>query len=61
VLLFTIGFFYHLLADERDYTPRTVTDAEAAERASQMDQDFAPGTLAYRYWGSRDFALTPES
>jgi hypothetical protein len=32
-LLFTIGFFYHLLADERDYAPRTFTDREAAERA----------------------------
>jgi hypothetical protein len=54
-LLFTIGFFSPLLAAERDCAPRTFNDAEATERASQMDKDFAMGTLAYRYWGSRDF------
>jgi hypothetical protein len=44
-LLFTIGFFYHLLlADERDYAPRTFTDKEAAQWAASMDQDFDLGT-----------------
>ena len=53
-LLFTIGFFYHLLADERDYAPRTFTDREAAERAAAMDYEFELGTRPYRYWGPED-------
>jgi hypothetical protein len=53
-LLFTIGFFYHVLADERDYAPRTFTDREAAERAALMDRDFELGTRAYRYWSRQD-------
>jgi hypothetical protein len=53
-LLFTIGFFYHVLADERDYAPRTFTDRDAAERAAAMDQDFELGTRAYRYWSRQD-------
>ena len=55
-LLFTIGFFYHLLADERDYAPRTFTDREAAERAAAMDCEFELGTRPYRYWGPEDVA-----
>src|SRR5215207_1589363 len=55
-LLFTIGFFYYLLADERDYAPRTFTDREAAERAAAMDCEFELGTRPYRYWGPEDVA-----
>jgi hypothetical protein len=52
--LFVVGFFYHVLADERDYAPRTFTDREAAERAAAMDRDFDLGTRAYRYWSRQD-------
>jgi hypothetical protein len=52
--LFTIGFFYHVLADERDYAPRTFNDREAADRAAAMDPDFELGTRAYRYWSRQD-------
>jgi hypothetical protein len=47
-LLFTIGFFYHLLADERDYAPRTFTDREAAERARRwtVSSNSARGSTA---------------
>lgn len=58
-LLFTIGFFYHLLADDRDYAPRTFTDKEAAERAAAMDREFELGTRSYRHWGAEDLARTP--
>jgi hypothetical protein len=53
-ILFVIGFFYNVLADERDYAPRIFTDREAAERAAAMDQDFELGTRAYRYWSRQD-------
>ena len=46
--LFTIGFFYHVLADERDYAPRTFSNKEAAERVAGMDRDFELGTRSYR-------------
>ena len=53
-LLFTVGFFYHVMADERDYAPRTFTDREAAQRAALMDRDFECGTRSYRYWSLKD-------
>jgi len=49
-LLFVIGFLYHLLAEERDYAPRTFTDKEAAA----IDEDFELGTRAYRYWSRKE-------
>ena len=53
-LLFVIGFFYHLLAEERDFAPRTFTDKEAAARAAAIDEDFELGTRAYRYWSRKE-------
>ncbi len=43
-LLFTSGLFYFLLAEDRDYAPRTYTLPEAVEQASKRDPDFELGT-----------------
>lgn len=55
--LFTLGFFYFLLADERDYAPRTFTDQEAAARAAGLDGEFKLGTRSYRYWSHENVGL----
>ena len=49
-LLFASGLFYCLLAEDRDYAPRTYTLPEAVEQASKMDPDFVLGTRPFRCW-----------
>ena len=49
-LLFASGLFYCLLAEERDYAPRTYTLREAVEQASRLDPDFELGTRTFRCW-----------
>lgn len=48
--LFVASLFYHLLAEDRDYAPRTYTLEESVERASGADADFVMGTRAFRCW-----------
>lgn len=50
-VLFVAGFFYHLLAEDRDYAPMSYTAREATERAAAMDEHFELGTRAFRYHG----------
>jgi hypothetical protein len=49
-LLFVIGFFYFVLAADRDLAPSAYSDEEAVKRASRLDPDFKHGTLSYRYY-----------
>ena len=57
--VFTVNLFYHLMAEERDFAPKSHTVAEAVELAALTDPDFAEGTRPYRYWGRKDFGLSP--
>lgn len=48
--LFVIGFFYHLLSQERDPS-MACTEEEAVRRAASIDMDFKEGTHVFRYYG----------
>jgi hypothetical protein len=48
--LFVIGFFYHLLFEERD-ARLSCTEQQAVVRAASIDTDFKEGTHVFRYWG----------
>jgi hypothetical protein len=47
--LFIIGFFYHLLSEERDPT-LACADEEAVRRAASIDTAFKEGTHVFRYF-----------
>lgn len=50
VLLFVTGFFYHLLAEDRDLCERSYSEEEAVERAAAMDREFEHGTRVFRHY-----------
>jgi hypothetical protein len=51
--LFTVGFFYFALAEDRGPGAVAYSDAEAVERAAALDPEFRSGTKWYRYHSRR--------
>jgi hypothetical protein len=51
--LFTVGFFYFALAEDRGPDAVPYSDAEAVERAAALDPNFRYGTRLYRYYSRR--------
>ena len=49
-MLFTISFFYHLQAEDRDFDRVKLELAEAAVLAQQLDPQFSMGTKAFRVY-----------
>lgn len=49
-MLFAVGFFYHLRAEERDFDRAKLGVAEAAVLAQQLDPRFSRGTKAFRVY-----------
>lgn len=54
-LTFAVGFFYHLLSNDRDYDGRNYTTRQSAERAASIDPDFEMGMRMMRYYDKSDF------
>ena len=48
--LFTVGFFYFAVAEERGPGAVPYSDAEAVARAAALDPEFRYGTKWYRYY-----------
>jgi hypothetical protein len=51
--LFTVGFFYFVLAEDRGPGAVSYSDAEAVERAAALDPSFRYGTKWYRYYSRK--------
>jgi hypothetical protein len=51
--LFTVGFFYFALGEDRGPDAVAYSDAEAVERAAALDPEFRYGTKWYRYYSRR--------
>jgi hypothetical protein len=49
-LLFLVGFFYHLLMHNLDYTDKKFTSQESVIAAALMDRYYQYGTKLFRYY-----------
>jgi hypothetical protein len=52
-MLFAISFFYHLLAEDRDFDRAKLEVADVFKLAQQSDPRFSMGTLRFRYYHSQ--------
>ena len=52
-VLFVAGFFYHLLAEDRDYAATAYTEVEAVRRAASIDRDSRFGTGVFRHYSAK--------